>query len=166
MINTILLFFILFPIPCTGFEPPDPPTPPMPAVADMPLVLTNYWPYIEVDGNLVLMEAWNGQCNEDCGEFANGVINRVEWIGKSAGCWDNWIGRHPHNTATVNIPGYGFFVCNDAFGDEDYRQPRYYEQYGIWGIPIDLMVPYVLGSVVVYDYSLGSRLVSQEPPNG
>ena len=143
----------------------------MPPVKDIPLLVLNYWTYEQDEaGNWVLMDAWAGQCDSDCGQVANGIINRPEWIWKNAACIDDWVGRWPHDTTVLHIPGYGSFVCNDTFGarggefyDYDFSAPFFYEEEGHWVIPVDLLVPQPTMDFV-NDWSRSGVLVAQEPP--
>jgi len=134
-----------------------------PPIEEMPILAFNYWPYEWIGGQWVMMNNWRGQCDSDCSYFSNGIHTRLEWMNQSAACITGWTGRYPHNTNVVTLPGFGDYVCNDSFGDPDYRTPRFQEEFGMWVIPLDRFSPDPTMELV-WDWSLSSILVSQEPP--
>jgi hypothetical protein len=135
----------------------------MPPLHEMPIWALNYWPYTWEEDHWEMMVAWGGQCDWDCRYFSNGIENRLEWTNRSAACITGWTGRAPGPTVVVSLPGFSDYVCNDSFGDPDFREPMYSEYWGMWVIPLDRFSP-SWSSTLVWDWSLSTRPVSQNPP--
>ena len=126
-------------IVCPGAGSDCVPSPPICAgpLEEMSIHLTTYWPF---DENNTLLPGWQGQCDADCSTMANGTKVTLDLANRSAACIQEWVwvGR---SRMSVNIDGYGSFVCNDAYGAESYREPFFDEDVGKCVIGVDVLSP-------------------------